>query len=458
MNKVNKENKKVEKKELSRILIANRGEIALRAIQTIQEMGKESIAIYSIADKDAHYLNTANAKVCIGGAKSSESYLNIPAIISAAELFEADAIFPGYGFLSENQNFVEICSHHSLEFIGPSAKVMALMSDKSKAKSVMKEAGMPVIEGSDGLLKSYQEAEEIADKIGYPVIIKAAAGGGGRGMRVVEDKSKLKNLYLAAETEALSAFGDGSVYLEKFINKPKHIEVQILADKHGNVIHVGERDCSVQRRQQKLIEETPAVVLEEGVRKRLLETAIKAAKYIGYVGAGTFEFLLDSNMKDFYFMEMNTRLQVEHTISEMVSGLNLIEWMIKIAQGEELPKQESLSLKGHAIECRITAEDPKKFYPSPGKITEWIAPGGVNVRLDSHAHAHYVVPTHYDSMIGKLIVWGENRERAIAKMKRALKEFKVEGIKTTIPFHLEMLENADFRQAKIHTKYLEENF
>ncbi|WP_162965196.1 acetyl-CoA carboxylase biotin carboxylase subunit [Helicobacter pylori] len=455
---MNKENKKVEKKELSRILIANRGEIALRAIQTIQEMGKESIAIYSIADKDAHYLNTANAKVCIGGAKSSESYLNIPAIISAAELFEADAIFPGYGFLSENQNFVEICSHHSLEFIGPSAKVMALMSDKSKAKSVMKEAGMPVIEGSEGLLKSYQEAEEIADKIGYPVIIKAAAGGGGRGMRVVEDKSKLKNLYLAAETEALSAFGDGSVYLEKFINKPKHIEVQILADKHGNIIHVGERDCSVQRRQQKLIEETPAVVLEEGVRKRLLETAIKAAKYIGYVGAGTFEFLLDSNMKDFYFMEMNTRLQVEHTISEMVSGLNLIEWMIKIAQGEELPKQESLSLKGHAIECRITAEDPKKFYPSPGKITEWIAPGGVNVRLDSHAHAHYVVPTHYDSMIGKLIVWGENRERAIAKMKRALKEFKVEGIKTTIPFHLEMLENADFRQAKIHTKYLEENF
>ncbi|MGL2517653.1 acetyl-CoA carboxylase biotin carboxylase subunit [Helicobacter pylori] len=455
---MNKENKKVEKKELSRILIANRGEIALRAIQTIQEMGKESIAIYSIADKDAHYLNTANAKVCIGGAKSSESYLNIPAIISAAELFEADAIFPGYGFLSENQNFVEICSHHSLEFIGPSAKVMALMSDKSKAKSVMKEAGMPVIEGSEGLLKSYQEAEEIADKIGYPVIIKAAAGGGGRGMRVVEDKSKLKNLYLAAETEALSAFGDGSVYLEKFINKPKHIEVQILADKHGNVIHVGERDCSVQRRQQKLIEETPAVVLEESVRKRLLETAIKAAKYIGYVGAGTFEFLLDSNMKDFYFMEMNTRLQVEHTISEMVSGLNLIEWMIKIAQGEKLPKQESLSLKGHAIECRITAEDPKKFYPSPGKITEWIAPGGVNVRLDSHAHANYVVPTHYDSMIGKLIVWGENRERAIAKMKRALKEFKVEGIKTTIPFHIEMLENADFRQAKIHTKYLEENF
>ncbi|GAA9062644.1 acetyl-CoA carboxylase biotin carboxylase subunit [Helicobacter pylori] len=455
---MNKENKKVEKKELSRILIANRGEIALRAIQTIQEMGKESIAIYSIADKDAHYLNTANAKVCIGGEKSSESYLNIPAIISAAELFEADAIFPGYGFLSENQNFVEICSHHSLEFIGPSAKVMALMSDKSKAKSVMKEAGMPVIEGSDGLLKSYQEAEEIADKIGYPVIIKAAAGGGGRGMRVVEDKSRLKNLYLAAETEALSAFGDGSVYLEKFINKPKHIEVQILADKHGNVIHVGERDCSVQRRQQKLIEETPAVVLEEGVRKRLLETAIKAAKYIGYVGAGTFEFLLDSNMKDFYFMEMNTRLQVEHTISEMVSGLNLIEWMIKIAQGEKLPNQESFSLKGHAIECRITAEDPKKFYPSPGKITEWIAPGGVNVRLDSHAHAHYVVPTHYDSMIGKLIVWGENREKAIAKMKRALKEFKVEGIKTTIPFHLEMLENADFRQAKIHTKYLEENF
>lgn len=447
----------VEKKQIKRILIANRGEIALRAIRTIQEMGKEAIAIYSTADKEAHYLDVADTKICIGGPKSSESYLNIPAIMSAAELFNADAIFPGYGFLSENQHFVEICSHHGIEFIGPSAEVMVLMSDKSKAKDVMKEAGVPVILGSNGALKSYQEAQEVAQKIGYPVIIKAAAGGGGRGMRVVENESLLKNLYLAAESEALSAFGDGTIYMEKFILNPKHIEVQILADKYGNVIHVGERDCSVQRRQQKLIEETPAVILEESTRKRLLETAVKAAKHIGYVGAGTFEFLLDANNKDFYFMEMNTRLQVEHTVSEMVSGLDMVEWMIKIAEGEKLPPQDSIKFHGHSIECRITAEDPVKFYPCPGKITKWIAPGGANVRIDTHAYSGYTVPMHYDSMIGKLIIWGENRDKAIAKTKRALKEFCIEGIKTTIPFHLKMMDNQDFRNASIHTKYLEQN-
>ena len=447
----------VEKKQIKRILIANRGEIALRAIQTIQEMGKEAIAVYSTADKDTHYLDVADTKICIGGPKSSESYLNIPAIMSAAELFDADAIFPGYGFLSENQHFVEICSHHGIEFIGPSAETMVLMSDKSKAKDVMKEAGVPVIMGSDGALKNYQEAQEVAKKIGYPVIIKAAAGGGGRGMRVVEDESLLKNLYLAAESEALSAFGDGTIYMEKFILNPKHIEVQILADKHGNVIHVGERDCSAQRRQQKLIEETPAVVLSPEVRKKLLDTAVKAAKHIGYVGAGTFEFLLDANNRDFYFMEMNTRLQVEHTVSEMVSGLDLIELMIRVAEGEELPSQDSISFKGHSIECRITAEDPVKFYPCPGKITKWIAPGGANVRLDTHAYAGYSVPMHYDSMIGKLVIWGETREQAIARTKRALKEFCIEGIKTTIPFHLKMMDNKDFKEAKIHTKYLEQN-
>lgn len=447
----------VEKKQIKRILIANRGEIALRAIRTIQEMGKEAIAVYSTADKDTHYLDVADTKICIGGPKSSESYLNIPAIMSAAELFDADAIFPGYGFLSENQHFVEICSHHGIEFIGPSAETMVLMSDKSKAKDVMKEAGVPVIMGSDGALKNYQEAQEVAKKIGYPVIIKAAAGGGGRGMRVVEDESLLKNLYLAAESEALSAFGDGTIYMEKFILNPKHIEVQILADKHGNVIHVGERDCSAQRRQQKLIEETPAVVLSPEVRKKLLDTAVKAAKHIGYVGAGTFEFLLDANNRDFYFMEMNTRLQVEHTVSEMVSGLDLIELMIRVAEGEELPPQDSISFKGHSIECRITAEDPVKFYPCPGKITKWIAPGGANVRLDTHAYAGYSVPMHYDSMIGKLVIWGETREQAIARTKRALKEFCIEGIKTTIPFHLKMMDNKDFKEAKIHTKYLEQN-
>lgn len=449
--------KQVEKKSLQRILIANRGEIALRAIRTIQEMGKEAIAVYSTADKDTYYLDIADAKVCIGGPKSSESYLNVPAIMSVAELFDADAIFPGYGFLSENQNFVEICSHHGIEFIGPSSDVMVMMSDKSKAKDVMKEAGVPVILGSDGALKSYQEAEKVAEEIGYPVIIKAAAGGGGRGMRVVEDPKLLKNLYLAAESEALSAFGDGTIYMEKFIRNPKHIEVQILADKYGNVIHIGERDCSAQRRQQKLIEETPATVLAPEVRKALLETAVKAAKYIGYVGAGTFEFLLDANYKDFYFMEMNTRLQVEHTISEMVSGLDMVEWMVRIAQGEALPKQEEITFKGHSIECRITAEDPEKFYPCPGKITKWVAPGGANVRIDTHAYAGYVVPMFYDSMIGKLIVWGEDRTRAIAKMKRSLREFCIEGIKTTIPFHLKMMDNVDFKNSKIHTKYLEQN-
>ncbi|TLD83601.1 acetyl-CoA carboxylase biotin carboxylase subunit [Helicobacter trogontum] len=448
----------VVKKKLQRILIANRGEIALRAIRTIQEMGKQAIAIHSIADKDTHYLEVADAKVCIGGEKSSESYLNIPAIMSAADLFEADAIFPGYGFLSENQNFVEICEHHNIEFIGPSKEVMMIMSDKSKAKDCMKEAGVPVIVGSDGALKSYKEALEVADRIGYPVILKAAAGGGGRGMRVVPDKGLLKNLYLAAESEALSAFGDGTIYMEKFINKPKHIEVQILADKHGNVVHIGERDCSMQRRQQKLIEETPAVVLSDEVRQNLLDTAIKAAKHIKYVGAGTFEFLLDSNNKDFYFMEMNTRLQVEHTVSEMVSGLDLVEWMIRIAEGERLPSQDSITFKGHSIECRITAEDPEKFYPCPGKITEWIAPGGANVRLDTHAYAGYVVPMFYDSMIGKLIVWGATRQEAIKRMKRALKEFKIAGIKTTIPFHIKMMDNKDFEDSVIYTKYLENEY
>lgn len=445
-------------KKIQRILIANRGEIALRAIRTIQEMGKQAIAIYSTADKNTHYLDVADAKVCVGGDKSSQSYLNIPAIMSAAELFDADAIFPGYGFLSENQNFVEICAHHNIEFIGPSSEVMVLMSDKSKAKDVMKKAGVPVIMGSDGALKDYKEAQKVAEEIGYPVILKAAAGGGGRGMRVVEKPELLKNLYLAAESEAVSAFGDGTIYMEKFIRNPKHIEVQILADKHGNVVHIGERDCSAQRRQQKLIEEAPAVVLKEEVRQKLLETAVKAAKYIGYVGAGTFEFLLDANYEDFYFMEMNTRLQVEHTVSEMISGLDLVEWMIRIAEGEKLPPQESITFKGHSIECRITAEDPEKFYPCPGKITKWVSPGGANVRLDTHAYGGYSVPMHYDSMIGKLIVWGHDRQEAIIRMHRALKEFCIEGIKTTIPFHIKMMENKDFHNSTIHTKYLEQVF
>ncbi len=438
---------------IKRILIANRGEIALRALRTIKEMGKEAIAVYSKADEKALYLDYADGAVCIGKDRSNETYLNIPSIVTAADITNCDAIFPGYGFLSENQDFVEICQHHGFTFIGPSVEVMALMSDKSKAKEVMKKAGVPVIPGSEGAVNGVEEAKEIAKEIGYPVILKAAAGGGGRGMRVVEREKEMENAYFSAESEALSAFGDGTIYMEKFIEKPRHIEVQILADKYGNVVHVGERDCSLQRRHQKLIEESPATILDQKTREELLNTAVKAAKAIKYENAGTFEFLVDKH-NNFYFMEMNTRLQVEHPVSEMVGNIDIIEWMIKIAEGKELLKQEEIELKGHAIECRITAEDPEKFIPSPGKITKWIVPGGRNVRVDSHAYQGYVVPPHYDSLIAKLIVWGENRERAVAKMSEALREFQVEGIKTVIDFHKQMLKNPDFISNNYDTNYL----
>ncbi|MDD3342789.1 MAG: acetyl-CoA carboxylase biotin carboxylase subunit [Sulfurospirillaceae bacterium] len=439
--------------KIEKILVANRGEIALRAIRTIKEMGKQAIAVYSVADKDALYLQHADASICIGGAKSSESYLSIPAIISAAEISGCDAIFPGYGFLSENQNFVEICKHHNIKFIGPSVESMVLMSDKSKAKEVMKKAGVPVILGSDGALKDIAQAKELAVEIGLPVIVKASAGGGGRGMRVVEKMEDLEKLFLAAQSEALSAFGDGTLYMEKYIKNPRHIEVQVIGDEHGNVVHVGERDCSMQRRHQKLIEESPAVALDAATRERLLAVAVKATKAIGYHNAGTFEFLLDAD-KNFYFMEMNTRLQVEHCVSEMVSGIDIIEWMIRVAQGETLFDQSAIQLKGHSIECRITAEDPVKFIPSPGKITKYIVPGGRNVRMDSHAYQDYVVPSTYDSMIGKLVVWGEDRTRAIAKMKQALSELQIEGIKTVRDFHLAMMDNPDFIENKFDTNYL----
>jgi len=440
--------------EIKRILIANRGEIALRAIRTIKEMGKEAVAVYSTADKDASYLHLADATICIGGPKSSDSYLNIPAIIAAAEVSECDAIFPGYGFLSENQSFVEICQYHNIKFIGPSVEVMALMSDKSKAKQVMKEAGVPVIPGSDGAVKSVDEAKKLAKEMGFPVILKAAAGGGGRGMRVVEDESYIENAFLAAESEAITAFGDGTIYMEKFIENPRHIEVQVLADSYGNAVHIGERDCSMQRRHQKLIEESPALFLDDETRARLHEAAVKATKHIGYESAGTFEFLVDKH-KNFYFMEMNTRLQVEHCVSEMVSGIDIIEWMIRIAEGEKLFDQSAVQLKGHAIECRITAEDPVNFMPCPGKVNKWIAPGGKDVRIDSHAHAGYIIPQHYDSMIGKVIVWGENRDRAIKKMRRAMDEFEIGGIKTVIDFHRRMMRNPDFIENRFDTKYLE---
>lgn len=440
-------------REIKKILIANRGEIALRAIRTIKEMGKEAICIYSSADKDALYLKYCDASICVGGPKSSESYLNIPSIISAAELCGADAIFPGYGFLSENQNFVEICERHNIKFIGPSVEAMNTMSDKSKAKQVMKRAGVPVIPGSDGAIKDVNMAKELAEEMGYPVILKAAAGGGGRGMRVVEKAADLEKAYWSAESEATSAFGDGRMYIEKYIKNPRHIEVQIIGDSFGNVIHVGERDCSMQRRHQKLIEESPAKILTPETRAKLLETAVKAAKAIGYEGAGTFEFLLD-DYQNFYFIEMNTRLQVEHCVSEMCSGEDIIRHMINVAEGKALPKQEEISFKGHSIECRITAEDPKTFTPCPGKITRYSAPGGANVRMESHIYQDYSVPPFYDSMIGKLVVWAPTREMAIHKMKCALQELIVGGIKTTKDFHISMMENPDFINNKFDTNYL----
>lgn len=440
--------------EIKKILIANRGEIVQRAIRTIREMGKKSVVIYSAGDKNASYLKHADEAVCIGPARSNESYLNIPAIITAAEMTGSDAIFPGYGFLSENQDFVEICRLHGIKFIGPSVEVMEKMADKSKAKDEMVRAGVPVVPGSKGAIHSLEEGKKIANEIGYPIMAKAAAGGGGRGMRLINEESEFDQLFMAASSEALAAFGDRTMYLERFINNPRHIEVQVVGDSHGNAIHIGERDCSLQRRHQKVIEESPAILLNDETRRQLHEVAVKATKYLEYEGAGTFEFLADDK-QNFYFMEMNTRLQVEHPVSEMVSGIDIVELMIRVAEGEKVPPQEEVKFRGHAIECRITAEDPISFLPSPGKVKQWMVPGGRNVRVDSHVYTNYDVPPYYDSMIGKLIVWGRDRDKAINIMKRALNEFEVEGIKTTIPFHMKMMQNEDFKNNNYDTKYLE---
>jgi acetyl-CoA carboxylase biotin carboxylase subunit len=441
-------------KEIKRILIANRGEIALRAIRTIQKMGKEAVVIYSAADKDALYVKLADAAVCVGPAVSAKSYLDIPAVITAAEVSHSDAIFPGYGFLSENQNFVEICKHHNITFIGPSVEIMELMSDKANAKMVMDKAGVPTVPGVEGILRDAAHAKEAANEIGYPIILKASAGGGGRGLRVCEDESYVENAYLAASSEALTAFGDGSMYIEKYINQPRHIEVQVMGDRYGNAIHLGERDCSMQRRHQKVIEESPALALDDKARKGLHAAAVQAVKYLKYENAGTLEFLAD-DQNNFYFMEMNTRLQVEHCVSEMVSGIDIIEQMIRVAQGEVLPKQSEINLKGHAIECRITAEDPITFMPNPGKLKTYRAPGGINVRVDSHCYEGYIIPQFYDSMIAKLITYGTDRDDAIARMSQALSEYNIKGIKTTIPFHQEMMKNPDFVNNSYDTKYLD---
>ena len=444
--------------QFSKILIANRGEIALRILHSCEELGIKTVAVHSTIDNQSLHVQLADESICIGPPSSSKSYLNIPNIISAALIHNATAIHPGYGFLSENARFAEICADHKIVFIGPSPEVIDAMGDKSTAKKTMQKAGVPTIPGSWGLLESKENALSIARDIGYPVIIKATAGGGGKGMRLVREESEFPRLFQIAQREAEAFFGNPSVYLEKFIENPRHIEFQILADSYGNVIHLGERDCSIQRRHQKLLEEAPSLFLTSQLRKKMGDAAIKAAKSIDYVGAGTIEFLVDSQ-SNFYFMEMNTRIQVEHPITEMITGLDLITEQISIAQGEKLKlKQSDIVLKGHSIECRINAEDPNlNFRPHPGKISGYLPPGGPGVRMDSHIYTDYEVPPYYDSLIGKLIVWGPDRLTAIRRMKRALKECAITGVPTTIDFHKKVIEVPAFLAGETYTNFIEEN-
>lgn len=444
--------------QFDKILIANRGEIALRILHTCEEMGIATVAVHSTIDRQALHVQLADERVCIGPPPSSKSYLNIPNIIAAALTTNSTAIHPGYGFLAENARFAEICVDHKIAFIGPSPEAIIAMGDKSTAKKTMQKAGVPTIPGSFGLLENEREAATIARKIGYPIIIKATAGGGGRGMRLVREESELNKLFLAAQGEAEAAFGNAGVYLEKFVECPRHIEFQILADSYGNVIHLGERDCSIQRRHQKLLEEAPSSVLTPELRQKMGTAAVLAAKSIDYVGAGTVEFLVDKD-GNFYFMEMNTRIQVEHPVTEMITGLDLIAEQIRIARGEKLSiTQEEVCLKGHSIECRINAEDPdNNFRPHPGKISGYLPPGGPGVRMDSHVYTDYEIPAYYDSLIGKLIVWGPNRQAAIERMKRALRECAITGVPTTIPFHQKILENPAFIKGDIYTNFIQEH-
>ena len=442
---------------VEKVLIANRGEIALRIVRSCRELGIATVAVFSTVDKKALHVQLADEAVCVGDSLSNKSYLNIPNILAAATSRGVDAIHPGYGFLAENDKFAEMCNDHGIVFIGPSPKAIRSMGDKSTAKETMEAVGVPTVPGSKGLLSNVDEAYKLADDIGYPVIIKATAGGGGRGMRLVENSDNLEKMFKAAQGEAEAAFGNDGLYMEKFIKKPRHVEIQILADRSGNVVHLGERDCSVQRRHQKLLEESPSPAINTELRKKMGNAAIAAAKSIGYEGAGTVEFLVDDD-DNFYFMEMNTRIQVEHPVTEMVTGVDLIAEQIKIASGRKLEfNQDDIHLNGHAIECRINAEDPShNFRPSPGKITGWLPPGGPGVRVDSHVYTGYEIPPFYDSLIGKLIVWGKDRNTAIKRMNRALNECAVTGIPTTINFHLTLLNKSKFKQGKIHTKYVEE--
>jgi acetyl-CoA carboxylase biotin carboxylase subunit len=440
-----------------KILIANRGEIALRILRTCEEMGIATVAVHSTIDRDALHVQLADEAVCIGEPPSSKSYLNIPNIIAAALTRNATAIHPGYGFLAENARFAEICADHKIAFIGPTPQAIRSMGDKSTAKETMQKARVPTVPGSEGLLASEKEALEIAAKIGYPVMIKATAGGGGRGMRLAKEEGEFVKLFLAAQGEAEAAFGNNGVYLEKFIDRPRHIEFQILADGYGNVVHLGERDCSIQRRHQKLLEEAPSPALTPDLREKMGRAAVMAAKSINYVGAGTVEFLLDRSGK-FYFMEMNTRIQVEHPVTEMITGLDLIAEQIRVASGERLGfNQKQVVFRGHAIECRINAEDPdRNFRPQPGRIGGYLPPGGPGVRMDSHVYTDYEIPPYYDSLIGKLIVWGIDRPTAIERMKRALRECAITGVITTIGFHQKILATPEVLEGEVYTNFVEQ--
>jgi acetyl-CoA carboxylase biotin carboxylase subunit len=440
----------------SRVLVANRGEIALRVIRACKELGIETVAIFSEADRGSQYLELADQAFCVGSAKSMDSYLRIDRVIAAAELGKADAIHPGYGFLAENAHFNEVCRSCNFEFIGPSPEAMEKLGDKNTAREMAIAAGVPVVPGSDGLIESEEDAIRSARKIGFPVLIKATAGGGGKGMRVAVDEASLQNAVAQAQTEAKAAFGNPGVYLERYIDRPRHVEVQIIADQHGNVVHLHERDCSVQRRHQKLIEESPSPRLPEATRKAMCDAAVRMVKQANYYNAATVEFIVDQQ-DDFYFIEVNARIQVEHPVSEMISGVDLIKTQILVAAGQKLPfTQSEIKPRGAAIECRINAEDPdRNFQPCPGKIQTMYLPGGFGVRVDSHAHAGYTVPPHYDSMIAKIIVHRETRDEAIATMQRALSELRIGGIKTTAAFHKTVLAQPEFVQGTVDTKWVE---
>lgn len=442
---------------IKKILIANRGEIALRIIRACHELGISTVAVYSQADELSLHVRFADEAVCIGAPPSQESYLNIPRIISAAEITNSDAIHPGYGFLAENAEFAQICEDNGFIFIGPSSEIITAMGDKALAKETMKSANVPIIQGSDGVIHDLSEARSAAETTGYPVILKASAGGGGRGMRIVHREDELEKAFATARTEAENAFNNGNLYLEKYIERARHVEIQILADLHGNVVHLGERECSIQRRHQKLVEESPSPVVNEELRQEMGERAVRGAQSINYVGLGTVEFLLDEQKGEFYFMEMNTRIQVEHPVTEMVVSKDLVKMQIKMVVGETFPDyMRAMKLRGHAIECRINAEDPENgFMPSPKLIEEFHVPGGNGIRVDTHVYAGYYVPSYYDSLIAKLIVHTDDRASAINRMQRALEETIIEGPKTTVPFHQAIMRNRDFRNGNFHTGFLD---